>query len=148
MKRTLGPSWTADEIAAGKRFGQAWLNFFGREGASAPVVSPSLEADVASRATIRQEHEARLLGYPNVVGVTDGVRMRRGKPTGEPAIVVLVSRKMPRKSLEESAILPSHIDGIRIDVVEIGPIEALGSIEPTGAGARDAGRPRRKTRRV
>jgi len=148
MKRTLGPNWTADEVAAGKRFGQAWLEFFSREDTSAPVVPPGFEADIASRATIRQEHEARLLSYPNVVGVTDGVRMRRGKPTDEPAIVVLVSRKMPRKSLEESAILPAHIDGIRIDVVEVGPIEALGSVEPTGAAARDAGRPRRKRRRV
>jgi hypothetical protein len=138
MKRALGPSWTADEIAKGKRFGRAWLEFFGREGAGAPVPPPRLDADVAARAALRQEYEARLLGYPNVVGVTDGVRMRRGKPTDEPAIVVLVSRKVPRKSLDKSSILPSHIDGIRLDVVEVGPIEALDSHLPMRA--KDAGR--------
>ena len=62
--------------------------------------------------------------------------MRRGKPTNEPAIVVLVSRKLPRKSLNKASLLPSHLDGIPIDVVEVGVIEAL-----------DAGRARRKRMR-
>jgi hypothetical protein len=51
--------------------------------------------------------------------------MRRGKPTNEHVITVLVSRKVPRKSLTKSSLLPSQIDGIPIDVVEVGPIEAL-----------------------
>jgi len=62
-----------------------------------------------------------------VVGVTEGMRMRRGKLTNEPVIAVLVSRKVPRKNLTKASLLPSHIDGIPIDVVEVGPIEALQS---------------------
>ena len=54
----------------------------------------------------------------------------------EAAIVVLVSRKLPRKSLTKASLLPSHLDGIPIDVVEVGAIEAL-----------DAGRARRKRMR-
>jgi hypothetical protein len=147
MKRTLGPNWTAKQIAAGKRFRQAWLDFFARPGATAPAPAPSLDADVASRAAIRAAHEARLLRYPNVVGVTDGVRMRRGKPTNDPAIVVLVSRKVPRKSLPKASLLPSQIDGVPIDVVEVGPIEALDSDLRIPGMARDAGRARRKATR-
>jgi hypothetical protein len=127
MKRTLGPSWTAEQIAEGERFKQGWLDFFGRSGAAAAQVPPSLDAEVGSRAAIRARREARLLAYPNVVGVTEGTRMRRGKLTNEPVIAVLVSRKAPRKSLTKVSLLPSHIDGIPIDVVEVGPIEALGS---------------------
>jgi hypothetical protein len=145
MKRTLGPTWTAEQIAQGERFGQAWLDFFGREGAPAPV--PGLDADAARRAAARAKHEAQLLGFPNVVGVIDGVRMRGGKPTDEPAIVVLVSRKVPCKSLAKASLLPAHVDGIPVDVLEVGPIDALGPDVPTRAKAPLARRPRRKTAR-
>jgi hypothetical protein len=149
MKRTLGPSWTAEQIAAGERFKQGWLDFFGRSGAAASAVPPGLEAEAGSRAAIRARHEARLLAYPNVVGVTEGTRIRKGKPTNEPVIAVLVSRKVPRKSLAKASLLPSHINGIPIDVVEVGPIEALESgLKRTRTKAFDAGRTwRRKMRR-
>ena len=98
MKRTLGPSWTAEQIAAGERFKQGWMDFFGRVGAGAPVVPPGPDAEPNSRAAIRARHEARLLAYPNVVGISEGARMRRGKPTNEPAIVVLVSASFPARA--------------------------------------------------
>jgi hypothetical protein len=59
MKRTLGPSWTAEQIAAGEQFKQGWLEFFSRLGAAAPVVPPGLDAEAGSRAAIRARHEAR-----------------------------------------------------------------------------------------
>jgi hypothetical protein len=60
-------------------------------------------------------------------------------------IAVLVSRKVPRKSLTKTSLLPSHIDGILIDVVEVGPIEALESeLKRTRTKVFDAGRARRK----
>jgi hypothetical protein len=147
MKRALGPTWTSDEIAAGKRFGEAWLDFFSREGAAAQVPPPGLDPTSARRSAIRAKYEAQLLRYPNVVGVTDGVRMRGRRPTEEPAIVVLVSRKISRKSLAKSARLPAHLDGVPVDVVEVGQIEALGERLPTRSKARVAAPPRRKAAR-
>jgi hypothetical protein len=80
------------------------------------------------------------------MGVTEGTRMRKGKPTNEPVIAVLVSRKVPRKSLAKASLLPSHIDGIPIDVVEVGPIDALESgLKRTRTKA--IGRARRKKMR-
>jgi hypothetical protein len=144
VKRTLGPSWTAEQIAAGERFKRGWLDFFGRPGAA--VVPAGLDTEVGSRAAIRAKHEARLRAYPNVVGVTEGTRTRKGKPTNEPVIAVLVSRKVPRKSLAKASLLPSHIDGIPIDVVEVGPIDALESgLKRTRTKA--IGRARRKKMR-
>jgi hypothetical protein len=137
MKRTPGPTWTAEQTAAGQRFGQAWVDFFSGPGPTAAAPT-GLDADVASRTAIRAKHEAQLLGYPNVVGVIDGVRMRGGKPTNEPAIVVLVSRKVPRKSLAKASLLPSELEGVPVDVVEVGPIEALDSDLPTAKGTRRA----------
>jgi len=146
MKRTLGPSWTAEQVAEGERFKQGWLDFFGRSGAAAARVPPSL--GVGSRSAIRARHEARLLAYPNVVGVTEGMRMRGGKLTNEPVITVLVSRKVPRKGLTKASLLPSHIDGTPIDVVEVGPIEALESeLKRTRTKVFNAGGGRRKKTR-
>ncbi len=125
MKHSLGPVWTAEQIAAGKRFGQEWLDFFARAGAAPPTPPLHLRSGTSNLAAIRAKHEARLLRYPNVVGVTEGTRMRAGKPTGEPAIVVLVSGKVPRKGLPKASLLPSHLDGVPIDVIEVGPIDAL-----------------------
>ena len=145
MKRMLGPSWTAEQIAAGELFKQGWLDFFNRLGAAAPEVPPGLDAELGSRAAIRAKHEARLLAYPNVVGVTEGTRMRREKLTNEPVLTVLVSRKVPRKSLTKASLLHSHIEGIPIDVVEVGPIVALESeLKRTRTKLFDAGRARRK----
>jgi hypothetical protein len=147
MKRALGPTWTEDEIAAGKRFGEAWVDFFGREGAAAPLSPPGLGPNSARLSSIRAKYEARLLRYPNVVGVTDGVRMRGGRPTEEPAIVVLVSRKVSRKSLAKSSRLPTHIDGVPVDVVEVGRIEALGERLPPRSKAPIATPARRNSAR-
>jgi hypothetical protein len=74
--------------------------------------------------------------------------MRRGKLTNEPVITVLVSQKVSRKSLTEASLLPSHIDGIPIDVVEVGPIEALESeLKRTRTKGFEAERARRKKTR-
>jgi hypothetical protein len=149
MKRTLGPTWTAEQIAEGERFKQGWLDFFGRRGAAVPEAPPVFDAEAGNLASIRATHEARLLAYPNVVGVTEGTRMRRGKLTHEPVITVLVSRKIPRNSLTKASLLPSHIDGTPIDVVEVGPIEALESgLHKARTQASDVGRRRRKRIRI
>jgi len=77
-------------------------------------------------ADVRARHEAELMRYPNVVGVADGIATRGGKPTGEQSIVVYVSRKVPASELAADAVLPTEIDGVRVDVVEAGLIEAQG----------------------
>ena len=127
MKRKLGPVWTAEQIAAGQKFGQAWRNFFGRDGGVIPALKPGRGKGGADLATVRARHEERLLRLPNVVGVSEGIRMRGGKPTGDPALVVLVSRKVPPRKLPKASRVPPNLDGIALDVVEVGPIEALGS---------------------
>jgi hypothetical protein len=135
MKRTLGPSWTAEQITAGERFKQGWLDFFDRPGAEAPAMLSEFIAETGSRTAIRAKHESRLLAYPNVVGVSEGTRIRRGKPTDEAVIVVLVSQKVPRNRLTKVSLLPSHVEGVPVDVVEVGSIEALAPNRKRAAAA-------------
>lgn len=74
---------------------------------------------------VRAAHETELLQYPNVVGVSEGVRTRGGAVTSEPVLVVYVQRKVPEERLPAGARLPRQIDGVAVDVVEIGRVDAL-----------------------
>ncbi|HSP14256.1 MAG TPA: hypothetical protein VLV78_05835 [Thermoanaerobaculia bacterium] len=76
---------------------------------------------------VASAREKELLGYPGVVTVGAGPRRKRGKITGEAAIIVTVRRKLSDGDLQARAQkpLPDRLDGVRIDVVELGaPVEA------------------------
>jgi hypothetical protein len=60
----------------------------------------------------------------NVVGVGVGLRTRGGRREREVAIVVMVRQKVPRTMLTEADVLPGQIDGVPVDVVEVGEISA------------------------
>jgi hypothetical protein len=127
MKRELGPSWSAEEEEAAERLRQAWEDYFSAADASAPGPPEpgSTFAEQAGLAQARARHESELMRYPNVVGVSEGVRMRGGRPTGEASLVVYVERKIPRDQLGEDELLPRQVDGVPVDVVEVGVIEPL-----------------------
>jgi hypothetical protein len=74
----------------------------------------------------KQAHGAFLLSLPNVVGVGVGLRMRRGEPTGEVALVVMVKRKIPDTELAPDQLIPRELDGVPIDVLEVGDLKAGG----------------------
>lgn len=69
-------------------------------------------------------------GDPNIVGVGIGFRVRGGKRTDEPVVMVLVEKKRPAALVSLRRLLPEHveIDGVRwgIDVVEAGPAPSVG----------------------
>src|SRR5690349_13588549 len=116
-----GTEWRPADVQAGRAMAREWQRFFASRVAETP------EADLTPTAAdrVRDEHEARLLRYPNVVGVTVGFAMRRGRATRTPAIVVYVSKKVPRRRLAPADRIPASLDGVWVDVVEVGPVEAL-----------------------
>jgi hypothetical protein len=73
---------------------------------------------------VKEAYGEELMALPNVVGLGIGLRHVGGEPTGEVALVVLVSRKLPAANLEENAILPQEIEGVPVDVQEVGEISA------------------------
>lgn len=73
---------------------------------------------------VRQAHEADLMSRANVVGVGVGLRTRGGRREREVAIVVMVRQKVPRAMLAEADVVPGQIDGVPVDVVEVGEIAA------------------------
>ncbi|MGB9660429.1 MAG: hypothetical protein ACPL5F_00235 [Moorellaceae bacterium] len=66
-----------------------------------------------------------LMNIDNVVAVGCGYKTRRGQPTGVPAIIIYVSRKVPAKQLKFHQRIPPTIEGAPTDVVEAGEIRIL-----------------------
>lgn len=75
----------------------------------------------------------------NVVGVGAGIKWSNGQPTGDPAIVVLVSQKLPEDALREEDRVPPRAGGVQTDVLTVGiPIAGWGG--PLAAGAQTLAR--------
>lgn len=73
---------------------------------------------------VKEGHEAELLEMPNVVGVGVGLVRRGGKRTGEVGIIVMVNKKVPAAQLSENGIVPRRLDGVAVDVQEVGEFVA------------------------
>ncbi|MCY4063516.1 MAG: hypothetical protein OXG53_14185 [Chloroflexi bacterium] len=71
-------------------------------------------------AAVQERYDTWLMRFPNVVGTGIGYRQRKGQPTDELCLVVMVSQKLERSDLPDDAILPSELDGVLVDVVETG----------------------------
>jgi hypothetical protein len=69
---------------------------------------------------IKRANEKALLAKANVVGIGIGFRQRSGKRTDEIAVLVMVEKKVPALELSPQDLIPSEIDGVPVDVLEIG----------------------------
>jgi hypothetical protein len=83
------------------------------------------DSEIIARAqAAKQAHGSFLLGLPNVVGVGVGLRMRQGQSTGEVALVVMVNKKIADAELTPDQLIPRELDGVPIDVLEVGELKA------------------------
>ena len=69
---------------------------------------------------VKETNKETLLAKPNVIGVGTGYKTRTGHDTSEVCVIALVSRKMPKSALIETAMVPVELDGAPTDVIEIG----------------------------
>lgn len=61
----------------------------------------------------------------NVVGVGIGLRQVHGEPTNDVALVVMVSHKLPPSQLKPEDLIPHELDGVPVDVQEVGDVRAF-----------------------
>ena len=80
---------------------------------------------IEQASAVKKAHQAELLSKANVVGVGIGYRTIGGQRTDDIALVVMVSKKVPSMELSPQDVLPNEIDGIPVDVQEVGTITAL-----------------------
>jgi len=83
-----------------------------------------LKAETERVLAVKKDHERELLEKPNVVGVGVGFRQKAGALTDTVALVVMVSKKLPPSSLDPADQIPPVIDGVPVDVQEVGEIVA------------------------
>jgi hypothetical protein len=74
--------------------------------------------------SVKEAFKEDLLAKPNVIGVGVGLREREGELTDEIVLVVLVTKKLPRTEIEANDLIPTEIEGVPIDVQEVGEIAA------------------------
>jgi hypothetical protein len=83
-----------------------------------------LQAQTEKIRSVRKAHEGELMSKANVVGVGVGYRQRHGERTGELALVVMVNKKVPEALLAPEDIIPASLEGVPVDVQEVGEIRA------------------------
>ena len=62
---------------------------------------------------VKEASKDTLLSMQNVVGVGVGYKVQDGAQTGDYAIVIMVSRKLPLPALDPEAVLPKNVQGVK-----------------------------------
>jgi hypothetical protein len=84
----------------------------------------AIRAAVAKARDVKEAHTASLMAKPNVVGVSVGYQQKDGRRTGEVALIVMVDKKFSPDALSPNDLIPAEIDGVPVDVQDVGRIEA------------------------
>lgn len=74
---------------------------------------------------IKAHYEKQLLKLANVTGVGVGFKRKNNQPTAEVAVIVNVIQKKPLAALSQQDIVPAELEGVPVDVQEVGKISAL-----------------------
>lgn len=75
--------------------------------------------------TCQKLHQNRILDKANVVSVGYGYKIKDGKRTEEPCLMIGVAEKVDVSSLSADDLIPGTIDGVKTDVVKLGNLKAL-----------------------
>ena len=76
---------------------------------------------------VKDRHGEGLLEKKNVVGLGIGYKEVEGQETGLLSLVVMVRKKESPSQLDATDLIPSEIEGVPVDVKEVGEIVALSS---------------------
>jgi hypothetical protein len=83
---------------------------------------PDRSEEMNHALAVKAKYEDDLLARPGVKSVGVGLRQKSGEYTEEVCIVVTVHTKHPLGDLEASEVLPTNLEGIPVDVQEVGDI--------------------------
>lgn len=91
--------------------------------------SSDLSGDYAKIADVQASEEDALVNRRNVVGVGIGNKVKNGRDTGDPSLVVFVAQKLDADMLTEDDLIPEELGKFKTDVIETGEILAGGQME-------------------
>jgi len=84
----------------------------------------AMAADIERARSVKDIYEMELMGKPNVVGVGVGLRQRGGVTQNQVSLVVMVRHKLPSIQLAPEEVMPAELEGVPVDVQEVGDIGA------------------------
>jgi hypothetical protein len=84
----------------------------------------AMQAAFEKAQAVKRAHETELMSMPNVVGVGIGLRQKGGVRANQVALVVMVKKKLRSTLLAPDDVIPAMIDGVPVDVQEVGTIKA------------------------
>jgi hypothetical protein len=82
------------------------------------------DMEMARAQVVQTKYQEELLKKPHVVGVGVGLCKKGDVPTGEIGLVVMVDQKVPSAQLAPEDRVPPELDGVKVDVQEVGRIVA------------------------
>lgn len=85
----------------------------------------SQEDRMAQATAVQAKYTDVLMRKKNVVGVAVGLAQKGGAYTDDVALIVLVKEKVSRERLAPEDRIPPELDGVRVDVQEVGELRAL-----------------------
>ncbi len=74
---------------------------------------------------VKDRYKDSILARPNVVGVGAGLKMSAGVVTDQVCLVAMVRKKLPLEALSVQDVIPSQMDAVPTDVLEVGDLRAL-----------------------
>ena len=83
---------------------------------------------------VKDRHADDLFRRKNVVGLGIGYKEVEGQETEQLSLVVMVRKKESPSQLEATDLVPFEIEGVPVDVKEVGEIVALSSRNLTQLG--------------
>jgi hypothetical protein len=86
--------------------------------------TPDLAAATERAIAVKRRYAPELLAKANVVGVGVGFTQTGGAITGQVGLVVMVNRKLPDALLDPGDVLPREIEGVPVDVQQVGEVRA------------------------
>ena len=81
--------------------------------------------DIERIKAIKDRYQDELLKKKNVVGLGIGYKEVGGQKTDQLSLVVMVRKKEPHSQQNPQDIIPPEIEGVTVDVKEVGEIVAL-----------------------
>lgn len=73
---------------------------------------------------IQARYTDTLMNKANVIGVGLGYKQIKGTTTTKLSLVVMVTQKVPKSQLAPQDVIPDQIEGVAVDVQEMGVFTA------------------------
>jgi hypothetical protein len=84
-----------------------------------------VQGEIEKAQSVKRAHQEVLMSKANVVGVGVGLCHKEGKRTDRVGLIVMVRRKVPKAILAVQDMIPEEIEGVPVDVREVGKVEVV-----------------------